>query len=82
MEGVTFHKANELRMLANYDLVDKLKESHGEKVTYVTIGTAGEMRMGNSTICVTDPECRPDSSSGRGRGRGRHGVQGHQGHRA
>ena len=65
-EGVTFHKANELRMLANYDLVDKLKESHGEKVTYVTIGTAGEMRMGNSTICVTDPECRPTRHAGRG----------------
>lgn len=64
--GVTFHKANELRMLANYAANDKLKESHGDKVTYITIGTAGEMRMANSTICITDTECRPTRHAGRG----------------
>ena len=64
--GVAFHKANDLRMLGNYAATDKLKETHGDKCTYITIGTAGEMRMANSTICITDAECRPTRHAGRG----------------
>ena len=33
---------------------------------YVTIGTAGEMLMCNSTICFTDPEGRATRHAGRG----------------
>lgn len=64
-EGVKIHKANELSMLSNYPLVEKLKAEYGDK-TFITIGTAGEMRMSNSTICVTDPETRPTRHAGRG----------------
>lgn len=66
LQGVKIVKANELRMLSNYPLVAKLQEEHGMKPTYITIGTAGEMRMSNSTICVTDPEGRPTRHAGRG----------------
>lgn len=52
-------------MLSNYPLVDKLKAEYGDK-TFITIGTAGEMRMSNSTICITDPETRPTRHAGRG----------------
>ena len=65
-EGVTFEKCNEYRMLSNYPLVEKLHAKYGEKPCFITIGTAGEMRMSNSTICFTDPEGRPTRHAGRG----------------
>ncbi|WP_291323618.1 aldehyde ferredoxin oxidoreductase C-terminal domain-containing protein [Desulfonatronospira sp.] len=65
-QGVTLEKANDLKMLANYDLIEKLKPVHGEKVSVISIGTAGEMRMSNSSIAVTDPEFRPTRHCGRG----------------
>ncbi len=64
--GVTIEKANELKMLSNYPAVEKLKSQHGEGPGYVTIGTAGEMLMCNSTICFTDPEGRATRHAGRG----------------
>lgn len=64
--GVVIEKANELRMLSNYPAVEKLQALHGDKPAYITIGTAGEMRMSNSTICFTDPEGRPTRHAGRG----------------
>ncbi len=65
-QGVSLEKANDLKMLANYDLIEKLKPVHGEKVSVISIGTAGEMRMSNSSIAVTDPEFRPTRHCGRG----------------
>ncbi|WP_291319302.1 aldehyde ferredoxin oxidoreductase family protein [Desulfonatronospira sp.] len=65
-QGVNIEKANELKMLANYDLIDQLRPVHGEKVSVISIGTAGEMRMSNSSIAVTDPEFRPTRHCGRG----------------
>ena len=64
--GVTVEKCNELAMLSNYPCVAKLREEYGEGPGFVTIGTAGEMRMCNSTICVTDPEGRATRHAGRG----------------
>ncbi len=64
--GVTIEKANDLKMLSNYPAVAKLQESYGMDPCYITIGTAGEMRMSNSTICFTDPEGRPTRHAGRG----------------
>ncbi len=57
---------NSLRMLPNYDLCDKLKPIYGEKVAIISIGTAGEMKMANSSIAVTDVEFRPTRHAGRG----------------
>lgn len=64
--GVSFEKCNEYKMLSNYSLVDKLHDKYGDAPCFITIGTAGEMRMGNSTICFTDPEGRPTRHAGRG----------------
>ncbi len=65
-DGVTIETCNELRMLPNYPAVAKLQEQYGMELGYVTIGTAGEMRMCNSTICFTDPEGRATRHAGRG----------------
>jgi aldehyde:ferredoxin oxidoreductase len=65
-QGVKVEPADDLKMLPNYDLVDKLKPVYGEKVSIISIGTAGEMRFSNSSIAVTDPEMRPTRHCGRG----------------
>ena len=65
-DAVTFEKCNEYRMFSNYPLVAALQEKYGMEPGYVTIGTAGEMLMCNSTICFTDPEGRATRHAGRG----------------
>lgn len=65
-EGVKVEVANELGGLTNYALIDKLRPETGEKVSVISIGTAGEFGMSNSTIAVTDPEFRPTRHAGRG----------------
>jgi aldehyde:ferredoxin oxidoreductase len=65
-DGVTVEVDNSLAMLPNYDLCDKLKETFGDGVAVISIGPAGEMKMSNSTIAVTDPEFRPTRHAGRG----------------
>ena len=64
--GVTVEQCDELAMLSNYPCVARLREEYGEGPGFVTIGTAGEMRMCNSTICFTDPEGRATRHAGRG----------------
>jgi aldehyde:ferredoxin oxidoreductase len=64
--GVRFEKCNELRMLGNYDTIEKLRVIHGEKVAYMTIGQAGEMLLGAASIACTDRELRPTRHCGRG----------------
>ncbi|MDR3556650.1 MAG: aldehyde ferredoxin oxidoreductase C-terminal domain-containing protein [Syntrophobacteraceae bacterium] len=65
-EGVKITVDNSLKMLPNYDLVDKMKQQHGEKITCLSIGPAGEMKMGAASIAVTDMELRPTRHAGRG----------------
>ena len=65
-DGVKIEKADQYKMLANYPLSEKIKEEFGDKISLISIGTAGEMRMANSTIAVTDVEFRPTRHAGRG----------------
>ena len=58
--------ANEFKMLTNYDLAEKMKAVHGEKVAMMSIGPAGEMKLCASSIAVTDREFRPSRHAGRG----------------
>ena len=65
-DGVRIEECNDLRMLSNYPAVAALQAQYGMEAGYITIGTAGEMRMSNSTICFTDPEWRATRHAGRG----------------
>ena len=65
-DGATLHPADEYQGLGNYDLVDRLKEKHGDKVGTLTIGPAGEMKMSSASIAVADPKGRPTRHAGRG----------------
>jgi aldehyde:ferredoxin oxidoreductase len=65
-DGATISADNSLKMLGNYDAVDKLKAEYGDKAAYITIGQAGEMKLGGASIAFTDMELRPTRHAGRG----------------
>lgn len=65
-DGVKIEADNSLKMLGNYDTVEKLKKDYGDKVAIMSIGPAGEMKMGAASIAVTDMEMRPTRHCGRG----------------
>ncbi|MDA8141371.1 MAG: aldehyde ferredoxin oxidoreductase [Desulfobacteraceae bacterium] len=65
-DGATIAPADELKMLGNYDVVEKMKAAHGEKIACISIGPAGEMKMGAASIAFTDMELRPTRHAGRG----------------
>jgi len=65
-DGVTITADNSLKMLGNYDLVDKIKAEFGEKVACISIGPVGEMKMASASIAFTDMEVRPTRHAGRG----------------
>ncbi len=65
-EGVKISPDNSLRMLGNYDLVEKMKKEYGEKISCISIGQAGEMKMSAASIAFTDMEFRPTRHAGRG----------------
>jgi len=65
-DGVSIAADNGLKMLGNYDLVDKMKAEFGDKVCCVSIGQAGEMKMAAASVAITDMEVRPTRHCGRG----------------
>jgi len=65
-DGVKITADKSLRMLGNYDLVEKMKAEFSDKVACISIGTAGEMKLAAASIAVTDMEQRPTRHAGRG----------------
>ncbi|MEN8243961.1 MAG: aldehyde ferredoxin oxidoreductase C-terminal domain-containing protein [Thermodesulfobacteriota bacterium] len=65
-DGVEITPDNSLKMLGNYAVIDKVKETYGEKVCAISIGPAGEMKMSAASIAFTDMEQRPTRHAGRG----------------
>jgi aldehyde:ferredoxin oxidoreductase len=58
--------ARGLKNAGNYKTVEKLGKEFGDKVSYITIGPAGEMLLTAASIAVTDMENRPTRHAGRG----------------
>ena len=65
-DGVKIWADNSLRLLPNYDLIDKMKQEYGEKAAFISIGPAGEMKLAAASIACTDMEQRPTRHAGRG----------------
>jgi len=65
-KGAVLEPAGEIVGMKNYAACEKLRKRFGEKVSIIIIGPAGEMKMANSTVAVTDPEDRPARHAGRG----------------
>ncbi len=65
-DGIQLTVDNSLKMLGNYDLIDKMKEAYGDQIGCISIGPAGEMKMSAASIACTDMELRPTRHAGRG----------------
>jgi aldehyde:ferredoxin oxidoreductase len=65
-DGVKIETADDLKLLGNYDTVEKLVGQYGDKITCITIGSAGERKMSSASIAITDMEVRPTRHCGRG----------------
>ena len=65
-DGVKVIPDNSLKMLTNYELIDKMKKEYGDKIACISIGPAGEMKMSAATVACTDMELRPTRHAGRG----------------
>jgi aldehyde:ferredoxin oxidoreductase len=65
-DGVKIATDNSLKMLGNYDVVEKMKKEFGEKIACISIGPAGEMKLAASSVAFTDMELRPTRHAGRG----------------
>jgi aldehyde:ferredoxin oxidoreductase len=64
--GVKITPDNDLKMLGNYELVERMKKEHGDKIACISIGPAGEMRMSAASVANTDMELRPTRHAARG----------------
>ncbi|VBB42328.1 putative aldehyde ferredoxin oxidoreductase [uncultured Desulfatiglans sp.] len=58
--------ADDLKGLGNYASVEKLKGTYGDRVGYVSIGQAGEWKLGAASVAFTDRDGRPTRHAGRG----------------
>jgi len=65
-DDVKIEPDNSLKMLGNYDVVDKMKGAYGDKIACISIGPAGEKKMSAASIAFTDMELRPTRHAGRG----------------
>ncbi|MFH0787586.1 MAG: aldehyde ferredoxin oxidoreductase C-terminal domain-containing protein [Pseudomonadota bacterium] len=65
-DGVKIQPDNSLKMLPNYDLVEKMKAEYGDKIACISIGPAGEMKLAAASVACTDMELRPTRHAGRG----------------
>jgi aldehyde:ferredoxin oxidoreductase len=65
-DGATIAADDSLKGLGNYALVDKIKAELGNKISCISIGPAGEMKMAAASVACTDMELRPTRHCGRG----------------
>ncbi|MDD5007738.1 MAG: aldehyde ferredoxin oxidoreductase C-terminal domain-containing protein [Syntrophorhabdaceae bacterium] len=65
-DGVKISEDKSLKMLSNYQVVEKIKGEFGDKVACISIGQAGEMRLPAASVAFTDMELRPTRHAGRG----------------
>jgi len=64
--GVLLEKAGDIVGLDNYDACERLRQRYGNGIGIIIAGRAGEMRLANSTVAVTDGEGRPCRHAARG----------------
>jgi len=55
-KGVSFLPADSLKGSGNYQIVEGLKSEHGDKVSIISIGPAGEMQLRAAGVSVTSPD--------------------------
>ncbi len=64
--GARIIEDNSLRMMGNYDLVEKIKQEYDTATACISIGPAGEMKLAAATVAITDTDFHPARHAGRG----------------
>jgi aldehyde:ferredoxin oxidoreductase len=64
--GAKLEGAGDIIGLTNYAACDRIRDRYGKQVGILITGPAGEMKLANSTVAVTDPEGRPSRHAARG----------------
>ncbi len=65
-KGAHLESAGDVVGLDNYAACDRLRQRYGNGIGIILTGVAGEMRLANSTVAVTDGEGRPCRHAARG----------------
>jgi aldehyde:ferredoxin oxidoreductase len=65
-DGASLFPADAWNGLDNYALAGKIREDHGQKISAITIGTAGERKFSMASVAVTDMDGNPARHAGRG----------------
>jgi aldehyde:ferredoxin oxidoreductase len=55
-KGATFTSASSLKGVGNYELIERMRKEHGNKISIISIGPAGEMRLKAASVMVTTPD--------------------------
>lgn len=58
-DGVQFESAEQLDKMGNYDVIAYGREKYGNKVSVISIGSAGQIGLTASGISVTSPDFMP-----------------------
>ena len=80
-DGVKIMPDNSLKMLTNYELIEKMKKEYGDKIACISIGPAGEMKMSRRDRGVHGHGAPANAPRRQGRRGCGDGFQEHQGHR-
>jgi aldehyde:ferredoxin oxidoreductase len=54
--GASFIPGSSLKGVGNYALIERMKKEYGNKVSIVSIGPAGEMKLKAASVMVTTPD--------------------------
>lgn len=54
--GVSFIGADAIKGMGNYQVIENLKQDHGDKVSIISIGPAGEKKLTAAGVSVTSPD--------------------------
>jgi aldehyde:ferredoxin oxidoreductase len=54
--GATFTPASSLKGVGNYELIERMKKENGNKISIISIGPAGEMKLKAASVAVTTPD--------------------------
>jgi len=66
VKGAVLETAGDIVGLDNYAACERVRQRYGDKISIIIIGLAGEMKLANSTVGVTDLEGRPCRHAARG----------------
>ncbi len=66
--GATFIPASSFEGLGNYELIKKIRLQHGEGVSVISIGPAGEKRLKAAAVMATSPDFEPRAAARGGMG--------------